>query len=325
MKVLFIHHKAHDCHKLFANTVTSDWIDIGRKNREIFLNSVKYVISNKDKKRYDILFLEGVPAMPYALAMKLRNPKAKIIVLSAGDIFYLMPKLNPFIYLFTRFALRYVDGIITISHLNLELLRKYYKGPAEIVFSPPIHPNFKINCNVESNKILFIGINKPMKGFHQLIDAVESLNNSGHHFELYLIGRCGENIKKRFEWLHVEGWVPDFDKYLKTCSMYVHPAFFESVGVVIFEAMSAGIIPVITENMGLAYEFRKYKLDFLILKDNKPENIAKKILEIYEKPLWWKKRMSKKVKKIARYYTKEVQLKNFKNAFRKLANISGVY
>ena len=60
---------------------------------------------------------------------------------------------------------------------------------------------------------------------------------------------------------------------------------------------------------------KQNNLQFLILENNDPDLIATKISEISEKPLEWKKKVSMRCKEISSDYTREKQLKKFRNVF----------
>ena len=155
-----------------------------------------------------------------------------------------------------------------------------------------------------------------------MVKAVKLLNKEKRKFNLYLVGRCESTVKENYKWLYKEGFVKpkSLKSYFKKCSIYVHPADFDPCPVSVFEAMSAGMIPIITKNVGQYDIFVENGLNELVLEDNSPEAIAKKILDIYKKPKFWKRKISLKCKKIARNYRKEKQAKLFKKKFYKLLN-----
>ena len=88
-------------------------------------------------------------------------------------------------------------------------------------------------------------IRESCKRFDLLVDAVEILNKKGNEFSLYLVGSCIDSVNVDFPWLHKEGFQQNLDKYFKKCSLYIHPADFDSCPVTVFETMSSGMIPII--------------------------------------------------------------------------------
>jgi glycosyltransferase involved in cell wall biosynthesis len=156
------------------------------------------------------------------------------------------------------------------------------------------------------------------KRFDLLVDAVKILNDKGYEYNLYLVGSCVSKIDVDYPWLKKEGFQEDLNKYFKHCSLYVHPADFDSCPVTVFEAMSSGLIPIITNNVGESDILNEFGLECLILKNNEPEMIAEKILQIDNQNKKWKDNVSLKCKEISSKYNQETQSKLFKDVFYKL-------
>jgi glycosyltransferase involved in cell wall biosynthesis len=82
--------------------------------------------------------------------------------------------------------------------------------------------------------------------------------------------------------------------------------------------MSSGLIPIITKNVGEADILNDKGLECLVLKNNQPEIIAEKILEIEDHDIKWKKNISQQCRQISTEYNKESQSKEFKRVFNEL-------
>jgi len=265
-----------------------------------------------------VVFSEGGLGLPLAILKKIKNPRAKIILLNADAFFYLISRSIFPKKLLMKFLLSFVDHIITVSKMNKRLASKYFKSrDIKVVHPFGVNVNFDISCPLDTSNILFIGSHRADKRFDNLVEAVKILNDDNGNFQLYLIGSCCDIIEEKHDWLHKIGFTKHPEKYFSRCSFYVHPADFEPFPVSVLEAMSAGIIPIVTENTGQSEVFREHGLDFLILKDNKPKTIAEKIMRVYNRPLHWKRKISRKCKDISRRFSKESQVKEFKEVFNK--------
>jgi glycosyltransferase involved in cell wall biosynthesis len=157
--------------------------------------------------------------------------------------------------------------------------------------------------------LLFIGHEPEEKGYKYLVRAMEFLPD----FELFLVGSCCKNVKTKKKNVHLEGRVPSLKKYFERCSIYVHPADFEPFGVAPLEAMYAGLIPIISKDVGLGEMFDRKLAGLLVLKSNDPQEIAKKVREIYN--LKNKAQIIQKCRDLAKGWTKERSLKLFKKSF----------
>lgn len=314
--ILFTHQGPHKVHGTFAETVTDNWYRYGDNHGEIIKNLIKSLF---DRSTYDVILVEGGLGLPHAVLKKIKNSDIKIVLLNADTLIYDLPNMNPVKKLVVKFLLGYVDGFIAISPLNQRIASKYYpEKPIVSVYPYGSNNSFDVNCDLESNNILFIGNQESCKRFDLLVDAVEIMNKNGNNYNLYLVGSCVDSVDSEFPWLHKEGFQKDLDQYFDKCSLYVHPADFDSCPVTVFETMSAGMIPVITENVGEADILIENGLESLVLKDNHPEKIAEKILEIQGQSKEWKQKVSGKCKEITSSYNADEQSKEFKKVFNEL-------
>jgi glycosyltransferase involved in cell wall biosynthesis len=315
MRILFIYFAPHPIHEAFASTITDEFCECGRTFFAIITNVIKSILKSIYKgDKYDILFLESGTCLPLAISKK--NSNTKIVLLNADPLFYELPKNNYIKRKIIYFLLSYVDIIIVNSDLNRKLALKHFDKEIYIVNPFGLNSNFEIECDIESKNLLFIANAGDYKGTNSLLDAVIMLNDHETNYDLYIVGSSGDEIESDFKWLHKEGFQKNnLDPYFKKCSLYVHPAEYESFGAVILEAMSAGLIPIITEGCGVSDVFKENELEILILENNKPDTIAKKITEISSKPVPWKKDISRKCREISSNYTEEKQLKIFKSTF----------
>ncbi len=315
-KILFTHQGPHKVHGAFAHTVTDKWYRYGDNYPEIIKN---LVLSVFDGSFYDVILVEGGLGLPHAVIKKIKNPKTRIILLNADTLLYDLHDMNPIKKRTIKFLLSYVDGFIAISPLNKRIASQYFPDkPIYYVYPYGSHNSFEINCNLNSRDLLFIGNTESCKRFDLLVDAVEILNNEGHEFNLYLVGSCVDSVEADFPWLHKEGFQENLEKYFETCSLYVHPADFDSCPVTVFESMSSGLIPIITSNVGESDILRENSLDCLILEGNQPQEIADKILEIHNRDTKWKEKVSRRCKDITMQYNEETQSKEFKKVFQEL-------
>jgi len=83
----------------------------------------------------------------------------------------------------------------------------------------------------------------------------------------------------------------------------------------------AGIIPIISNNIGQTKLFNDLGLDFLILKNTESQTIATKIMDVYKRD---KVKISRKVKEISSKFIEEKRIKMFKKEFSLLLNDLGV-
>jgi len=212
--------------------------------------------------------------------------------------------------------------IITVSnsaHKSLELYN--YDFPVNV------HPNgvsknffFKSNYKRKNKlKILFVGRNEERKGVNLILKAFKSLKlkNLKNDFELVMIGKDIENLKKTYKDLnsckffgHLEG--KDLYDHYRSSDILCSPAIEnESFGIVLIEAMAtktavlasdiSGYSELINNENGLLFKNKDEgdllnKLTLLIEDDNLRNNLIKRGYEFSKKYNW--KKVSKDILKV---------------------------
>lgn len=127
---------------------------------------------------------------------------------------------------------------------------------------------FKIPYGVDSNRflesnrsyeqchlnVLFLGDVNQRKGIRQLLDAARDINSSEIIFNIVGSGtnHCAYLYEPYKQYVHFWGFV-SFDELLsqlKNNHVFVFPTMGEGFGLVLLEAMAAGVVPITTRNCG---------------------------------------------------------------------------
>jgi glycosyltransferase involved in cell wall biosynthesis len=257
-------------------------------------------------KGSDILLLESLYCAPFAKSYKKKNPNCRVISIIADTSFW--PKrLNLARKIFYKMYLGAVDGFLADSNRIKRDIRNFIDRPVAVV-RPFAVNRFDIKKHAFNRSLLFIGNDAEEKGYKYLLRAMDFLPD----FELFLVGDCCRRVRTDKDNIHLEGRAPGLKKYFEKCSIYVHPADFEPFGVAPLEAMYAGLIPILTKDVGLSEMFSK-ELKILLLRNNAPKEIARKISEIYN--FRDKEKIIKKCKALARSWTEKKSIKLFKQSF----------
>ena len=174
----------------------------------------------------------------------------------------------------------------------------------------------KIHPKLGDNKLLFVGHGPDYycKGLDILIDSFKVVKKNVKDAELYIAGRW--NVKKEWEigGVYFLGNVDDgIEKLMGRCSLGVHMGRGESFGLNVPEMMLAGL-PVITSNFTGSKEVVE-KFDNSFILDLDKELISNKIISYLKLPPEKKRKLSRDVKRVAREYSEDVIVSQFrKNA-----------
>jgi len=136
-------------------------------------------------------------------------------------------------------------------------------------------------------KLVYVARFAKYKNHQFMIDVVAYLKQQGFLVNLDFLGdgECMEEVKNKVKIHHLEneinfvGVVDDVEEYLKRANVYVHPAYYEPFGLVIIEAMAAGLPVVCLDGKGNRDLIEQGKNGFMIF-DQNPELFANKIIEV---------------------------------------------
>lgn len=170
-------------------------------------------------------------------------------------------------------------------------------------------------------KVLFIGGNFYRKGLFYLLKAWESLSPS--NAELIIKG----SIPDKFNYLKNTKGVSVIDKYLKeeelkklykNSHIFVLPSIDEGFGMVVAEAMTAGLPVIVTENVGAADNVKDGKEGFVV-PIRSPKDIADKLDYLLSNPNKIKE-MSKNAIKKSDFFAPESYINRMIKAYNNMLN-----
>lgn len=314
MSRLFVTNRPNYCHKKFAESVGCEFYHMKHfmpENIPLLSLPINGMLNSFFLENAEVFFAESV--MDY-YPVYYKHPEGKKIILIAEDTLFKLGSMNETKKNYIIKLLGSADGFMAISDLCRNMLLGYVKKPVRVAYPFPHKEFFHIRSDIKSKKILFIGRNDKTKGFPELVDAVKILRKSDLEWELFLVGECSRAVRKE-DGIHPLGFVKDIEPYMKSCAYYAHPAYFDPCPATVFEAMNAGMITVISDNIGQAGIFRKSRLHSLVLNDNGPEAIAKKLSELSGKN---NKKLSLKLRNLSKDYRENKMIKIFKEEFESL-------
>lgn len=254
------------------------------KRRNIFKN-VK--ILNKYIKENNINIIHTFfPSETYvASILKTLNPKLKIVRSFEG-----VENRKPIVKFLSRIALRKFDKVIFIS----KYVEKFYEDftnqvkDRETIYNSAgntceytLHKKPEI-CNIVS----VAGLN-PSKNIRMYAEISKELKNRGFNFKMKIVGdgELRDSLESLIKQYNIENELElvgyqNPKRYYIEAYIYIHPADLEGFGIVIPEAMSAGL-PVIVSNKGALPELVNNMENGIIVDAYKAEEWANAIIELY--------------------------------------------
>lgn len=111
----------------------------------------------------------------------------------------------------------------------------------------------------DEGMLLFVGSGFIKKGLDRAITALAALRQAGKSLQLYVVGQDKERRFRRLaqqlqlsEQVHFLGGRDDIPDLLLAADLLVHPALDEAAGIVLLEALVAGLPIVVTDVCGYA-------------------------------------------------------------------------
>lgn len=225
-------------------------------------------------------------------------------------------------------TLPFFDDVIGISHGTVEEAQRY---GAKRVWLVPVHPNLeqffhlpqKIYSSMHQPVILFVGQVKKIKGVHILFKACHSLRKEDIFPKIIIAGDATNPVDQEYaEELHamakgldVEflGWVQhkELPAVYAQADIFVLPSYTEALGMVIMEAMAAGLPVVASDISGPRDLVQDEKTGFLIPKGNADQ--LKKRIQLLLDEAELRQRMGVQARRAIQEYEKRAQ--KAENAF----------
>lgn len=291
----------------------------------------------KKPKDYDYFLVSGPHFSPIIMKLFRLKKSQKVIVHLGDETMYflhdkwyspLMRKL--LIALLNQYDVLLCEGqmandLAILNGINKPLRYTTYLG----VPKERLRRLLKVKPNQESNHFIFIstgprgwrtyykGIDLMISAFSDAFEKREDLKFSivgkwDEDVQLKLLENCSANCKKA---IHFLGHTDDIDALISRGSFYLHTARGDAFPTVVLEAMTAGLIPLISEWTG-SKEYVK-DLDPSFILPLEKEMITKSILRFADFNQDERINFSKKARQVASKFTEEFALKHYQETFEK--------
>lgn len=269
---------------------------------------ITYLMIEKIKTEFDILHCHFAYPSGYCGVKLKKIFNIPVVITVHGvdiqnkpDINYGI-RLNPQIDKKVRYAIKKADAITSVSKTIKEEIIKL-GGSEEQIYDIPngveikkyknrsgfgsIREKYKISYNTKI--ILLVGRNHPVKGYDYCLKAISRVKNIYSGIKCIIIGSNVNNLKSSIHQLGLDNIVillepmsndTLVDFYL-AADMFVSTSLMESFGIVILEAMAAGL-PIIVTDIAGSRDIVKNGVNGLIIPPSNPEVLAEKIIELLE-------------------------------------------
>ena len=275
------------------------------------------------KEKIQIIHTFFPNEMYVAFFLKLLNPKLKIIRSFEGNV-----RRNWVIRTISRIVLPYFDKIIFIS----KYVKDFYTGitkkcrDKEIIDNAGNHIcEYKIRDKHTICNLVSVASINEMKNVFMYAEIGKKLKDNGFKFNLKIVGNGAlyNQLKERIvnynikDCVTLEGKQADPKPYYEEADIYIHPADKEGFGIVIPEAMSAGL-PVIVSDKGGLPEIVNNMEDGIIVDAYNAEEWADAIIRLHNDRELYNKLAKNGYNKFLTRFTPEIYAKKLDITYDKL-------
>jgi glycosyltransferase involved in cell wall biosynthesis len=350
VQVAFIHGrpKGHPIHALYANQLGATfiyedfilrWHDKPNSLKiKRYLSWIVCALFFPEKNKYRIYLTECIRIPQLVMKMLgLIGREQKLVALMADESLYfnLIGRYPPLTSLLMKLFLKKADAIICIGEFQTETAKKIlnYKSSKKIytIFNGvPTLRRAKLETlkyNSSSKNILFIGnASVPWrawyKGIDLMIEAFFKAFEKDNELRFYIVGSVDKEIipslVDRYSRVIKEAviFVGESDlieEHINKCSLYLHCSRGDAFPTSIMEAMSGGLVPIISDSTGTVEIVKKINESLVVPLDSTA--IAERIGWFFGMSNHERETLSERARTIMDDYTEEKAVVCFTNTF----------
>lgn len=299
----------HPVHKQWAESVGADTMQIPQ-GLDGFLDRETIKI-----RRYDTIIAEDSFGMRLAAFHKVLGGSFQLIRIIGDAGYYKIDTGGPALK-GERWASSKVDGAVSVSNWIRGYAKKYMDCPIRTVYpfvSPERYSGLDPDTEKDERTVLFVGKHSPSnikrKGVDRVIRAAELLQE----FRFIVVGNEEEPLEA--EHIEQKGFVDEeelIDLY-NQADLFIQPSRRDSSPISVFESMLSGCIPIVSSTVGNKEVIEG--LDQNIIYGQSVAELAQSIVAIDEYLENRKTAIRSSVRERAEPFTRERQIRLFKEAF----------
>jgi glycosyltransferase involved in cell wall biosynthesis len=286
---------------------------------------IMYVLGHvRALRRYDVINTHfAIPTGPLGLLAAKVLSKPNVLTIIGGDIYDPTKRLSPhksaFLRKVNRIVINSAERVIAISSDTRSRALEYYDVNREIHVvnygfkRPSVEQSHDVNIKADADPYCLVAVGRLVarKGYEYLIRAMSPLPKG---IVLLIIGdgplekplralaeELGVGQRIRFM-----GYQPreSIHIYLLQADCFVLSSLHEGLGIVVQEAMYAGLPIVATDNGGQV-DLLKAETNAILVAPKDTESLANAIMRVYEDNGLAERMRQNNKRDIARYYIEE--------------------
>ncbi|MDO8538457.1 MAG: glycosyltransferase family 4 protein [archaeon] len=288
-KTAFLYSGPHPVHKEWAELINADFVSNQVKGTSLnvwiigrFVKS--FSVQKTIPKNIDLLLCESGSEIIAGALWKKKNPSKKLALIVDDPKLFLLKKMNPITRSIYLWALKYFDLLIPTTDLMMEAIPQEFRSKAKMA---PMYADVEFfsqkQTDLNKKNLVFVGLVGEEKGVDKIIECFKIVQKDFPKSKLIIVGngpkrKLYESMKiKNIEFAGYQDHQKIREIFLNS-NIYINLARIEPAGIAIIEAMCAGLVPIVTENVGFKEIIRKVSPELVV---DSSENAAKQINRLW--------------------------------------------
>ncbi len=289
----------------------------------------------KKPESYDYFLVSGPHFSPIIMKIFRLKKRQKVMVHLGDETMYFLYDrwYSPFmrkllVTLLNQYDVLLCEGqmandLAGLNGINKPLRFTTYLG----VPKERLNKLLEVKPRQEVNHFIFIstgpgGWRTYYKGIDLMIESFSKAFNERDDLRFSIVGKWNEDVQEDLlkncskacqEAITFLGHTNDIDALIKEGCFYLHTARGDAFPTVVLEAMTAGLIPLISEWTGSKEYVKKVNESFIIPLDQ--EVVTRNILRFADFTAEERKSYSDRSREVAKEFTEEFALKHYRDTF----------
>ncbi len=278
------------------------------------------VEARRFRNRFDYLVVAPY-SLPLGYWIKRWSPQTRLILMNSDPFFWRYQRLGTLARRYFDLYLSGVEGVLSGSALVDGLARRALDVPSR-VFHPFFDASYFGDINGQARDMMVIAWLLPHKGVVKALDVYADLAQRLPVGRLHIAGDGPQRPEieakaRRTAGAEVLGALdaPAIRRYLQQSLILLHLADFDPWAVVVYEAAAAGVIPIVTDQVG-ACDFLPREL--VVSSANWRAEAAAVATRVFDMDAAARDALRRELQQIARRFTQQPCTVEFRRSFADL-------
>lgn len=229
----------------------------------------------------------------FIINMWCRLIRVPVVLHVHGGKFLMNKTSNPLFLAFVKSMFQYSKAVVVLSDLEKETLHQLYKFDDAVVLYNSIDTGYYLPTHSTPDQnhlptLLFLGRIHESKGVEDIAHALRSLKEEidfrfilcgAGPMEDFFVHECQKILGDRFEFRGIVSGKQKL-KAIEDSDVFLLPSRYgEGLPMALLETMSAGLVPVVTDDASMKYIIQ-HKINGIHVEKKNPVDLASKLKEL---------------------------------------------